>query len=439
MTDNNNASSSSDRNVHGDYNHYNQCPYDNSHHSGRPLFSMTMDPSAIERELDHVANELHSTVSSLLGTMHSSIFGGLDSLSREFQQLEEHHRQSSPWTLRPWLLGNPNEPRKRYRITIEEIPPSEEEEANNNNNDKSSTALTRQIIDARGNELSIQQGQRGTKDEGKTVITTNSSIAPGLLDWLLFTTHEDSFFRRLGRGAAEYLPAKHEQAKIEEIQEPVTAAAAAAGSSSNNAADQQQQQQQRPALVEKVKQVGANWEKEARNWWHWGNDKWEQHRQQHHASQPQDDQHHEEDRRRPFWLRRDNNHVLAGSGMEHAHQQSDVEHESRTPRWQAWGRHESFSQTTVTHPDGTIESKTVSSLNGETETRTKLTRPDGTVEETVTRDRHPGWGHHHPRDRIESVMAADREEQKEEGREERSWPPKAWVRRQQAQEQERNV
>ncbi|KAG0261768.1 hypothetical protein DFQ27_002776 [Actinomortierella ambigua] len=483
------------------------------HTSGaRPLFSMTMDPNAIERELDHVASELHSTVSSVLNTMHSSFLGGLDSLSREVQHLEDQHRQF-PWTFRHFSSADgvdaaAGAPKKRYRITIEEIPPSssssteeednaagpmvvvqgrtpnkaemEEKEKKNKNE-----VLLAKEVDGHGRELfSIHQGKVGTRDEGKTVITTtsNSSIAPGLLDWLLFTTHEDSFFRQLGRGAAEHhhhvpVSSSTTAAKIEEIQDRTAAAVPSVAAVTPSSSETDQQQRQPSAIVDKVKRVGASWERGARDWWHWGNEKWHQHRH------PQDSYSAEEveDRRAPFWLRRENSHVLAGSGLDPQSQQEE-EVEAR-PRWQSWGRHESFSQTTVTRPDGTIESKMVSSLNGETETRTKLIHPDGTIEETVTHDRshHPdnghyhGWGgsgdgHHHgplaahvhvqhawphAREAMGSAKkdervvvpqnGGERRQEEEEavmGDKKRSWPPKAWLRRQeqeQTQTQERNV
>ncbi|KAF9977929.1 hypothetical protein BGZ73_004369 [Actinomortierella ambigua] len=445
---------------------------------------MTMDPNALERELDHVAHELHSTVSSMLNTMQSSFLGGLDSLSREVRQFEDQHRQF-PWTFRHFTDGVEGGPKKRYRITIEEIPSEESEEdagayghaghrapivsiqghprketlQEKGSDDKSKDVmLVAKEVDAAGHELfSIQQGKKGTQEEGKTVITTttNSSIAPGLLDWLLFTTHEDSFFRRLGRGAAEYYPPPQAAAaKIEEIQDRTAAVppeAAVTPSTTTTTATNTStcaEQHPRAALVDKVKQVGASWERGARDWWHWGNDKWEQHRNHRHQHQQQDTLS-EEERRQPFWLRRENNHVLSGSGLENEQQQQQVK-QTAQPRWQSWDRHE----TTVTHPDGTIESKMVSSLNGETETRTKLIRPDGTIEETVTHDRNHnghhrgGWGDRHrqarswlhPHEVVESVMKDEQPvvSHSQDDEEDRSWPPKAW-RRRQAQEQERNV
>ncbi|KAF9273548.1 hypothetical protein BGZ68_001405, partial [Mortierella alpina] len=62
--------------------------------------------------------------------MQSSVFGGLETLSREMSALEhssktfleDHHPLSTnrfPWSLRT------DGPKKRYRITIEELPPLE--------------------------------------------------------------------------------------------------------------------------------------------------------------------------------------------------------------------------------------------------------------------------------------------------------------------------
>ena len=123
---------------------------------------------------------------------------------------------------------------------------------------------------------------------------------------------------------------------------------------------------------------------------------------------------------------------------------------------------QSYSQTTVTHPDGTIEHRSVNSINGETETAIKIQHPDGSIEETVTREDHDGhshndrhggfrdrWAHRRrletdedrERDALTAVVAEamaseieqkqPQEGQKEERSEKsKSWSPKRWMHRQ---------
>ncbi|KAF9900547.1 hypothetical protein EC991_007199 [Linnemannia zychae] len=192
--------------------------------NSRPIFTLTVDPNALEKEINQATQAVHSTVNSLLNTMQSSVFGGLETLSREMSALEkssrtfledhplERYQNQFPWSFRT------DGPKKRYRITIEELPPLTEAEIQEQKMAKAakgnvfSTTTTTTTTTATGAEsetmvrveghdedFTITQGLKGTADEGKTVIT--ASVAPGLLDWLLFTTHEDSFFRRLGSGA----------------------------------------------------------------------------------------------------------------------------------------------------------------------------------------------------------------------------------------------
>jgi hypothetical protein len=264
-------------------------------------------------------------------------------------------------------------------------------------------------------EFTITQGKIGTVDEGKTVITT--SVSPGLLDWLLFTTHEDSFFRRLGHkkeNREEYDVVGGTSTKITEVKDEDEAAG---------------QKRIVPALVEKVKQVGTTWEKDAKHWW--------QRRADDHAKDQEERQH----------------HVFSGTSQSSDRDQEEERQAHHWPRGRSWGRSETFSQTTVTRPDGTIEHRIVNSVNGDVETVVKIQHPDGSLEETVTRENNQ-WGHHgghrgwgiregtndddHERDEVAAVVAEAMAYENnvavghtEDGtsKPSKSWPPKAWVRR----------
>ncbi|KAF9131061.1 hypothetical protein BGW39_002322 [Mortierella sp. 14UC] len=87
---------------------------------------------------------------------------------------------------------------------------------------------------------------------------------------------------------------------------------------------------------------------------------------------------------RPSWDRQDQ---TAATSINNAHQDS-----SRTRQWPPRRRHsESFTQTTITHPDGTTESKTVTfnRHTGVTETHTRIQRPDGSFIESSTHRTNP--------------------------------------------------
>lgn len=215
--------------------------------------------------------------------MQSSVFGGLEHLSREMSAFEKTSRtyleenplekmvekhvghHAFPWSLRT------DGPKKRYRITIEELPPFTEAEIQEQKAARkvlstttapsSSSTGGNGVEGHDGEDFTITQGKVGTVDEGKTVIT--AAVAPGLLDWLLFTTHEDSFFRRLGSGAGT-TDSLGQGATLQELKdEPATI-------NDGAVAEEEGQKGGRgrvPALVEKVKQVGSSWEKDARNWW----------------------------------------------------------------------------------------------------------------------------------------------------------------------------
>ncbi|KAK5827477.1 hypothetical protein F5H01DRAFT_331548 [Linnemannia elongata] len=427
--------------------------------NSRPIFTLTMDPNALEHEIDQATQALHSTVNTLLNTMQSSVFGGFETLSREMSALEKSSRtyleehplekmvekhvghHAFPWSLRT------DGPKKRYRITIEELPPLTEEEIREQKARKVLTTGGGQIGDKGGVEgrdgedFTITQGKVGTVDEGKTVIT--AAVAPGLLDWLLFTTHEDSFFRRLGSDAGE----SQGGASIQELKDDSVAVTNAAVSEEGQKAGGSGRV---PALVEKVKQVGTSWEKDARHWW-------QRKRSSGHGGQPESTSVADE-------VATDHQHHLFSGTSQSEQDQEEERLSHRWPRGRSWGRSESFSQTTVTRPDGTVEHRTVNTLNGETETVVKIQHPDGSIEETVTRQ---GNGHDHHRhgrgegrprlfqwnngkneeyegDRERDVIAAvvaeaistekaaefEKQQREQENGGGRSWPPKAWSRRQ---------
>ncbi|KAF9429852.1 hypothetical protein BGZ94_009248 [Podila epigama] len=384
---------------------------------GRSIFSVTVDPTAIEQEIDQAARALHSTVNTLLSSMQSSVFGSLDTLSREMSALErqskaflDDNNQPFPWTL--WSDG----PKKRYRITIEELPPLDSAPASK---DKSHDGSPTGVED-----FTIMQGKAGTADEGKTVIT--ASVAPGLLDWLLFTTHEDSFFRRLGQGKSSPLARDYDVVggtKISEVNEGELSTATETATATEQEGARKSLV---PAIVEKVKKVGTSWEKDARHWW-----------QRKGSSDDKDEeegQHH---------------HLVVGPYGRNEKEYYEDRHSRRWPRSRQWESSESFSQTTVTRPDGTVEKRTVTTVNGETETQVKIIHNDGSIEETVTRESSNGrgskgrWGRHfddhavedddHQRDSVAAVVAeAIATEKAAEGK--RNWPPKGWTRRQERDE-----
>jgi hypothetical protein len=278
-----------------------------------------MDPNALEQEIDQATQALHSTVNSVLNTMQSSVFGGLDSLAREMSALEKsskeylgnHYSSQFPWSFRT------DGPKKRYRITIEELPPLEEtsSEVLSSTEPGSSTATTSTIMRGKnedGDDFTISQGRTGTPDEGKTVIT--ASVAPGLLDWLLFTTHDDSFFRQLGT------PKSNNEAGI------VSSAAAADNHKIRELSETEQQEaaQRRivPTLVNKVKQVGTSWEKDARHWWQ--RRRSDDHEAGAHGTHEELDRQH---------------HLFTGTSQSERDQEEE-RHSTRWPRGRSWGRSE---------------------------------------------------------------------------------------------------
>ncbi|KAG0341656.1 hypothetical protein BG004_005953 [Podila humilis] len=409
-----------------------------NHAGGRSIFSVTMDPAAIEQEIDHAAQALHSTVNTLLNTMQSSVFGGLETLSREMSTMEKQSKsyleshQHFPWSLRS------DGPKKRYRITIEELPaldpasPSKPEAAMTTTMTNTGTKVATMGRDGDDDDFTITQGKVGTADEGKTVIT--ASVAPGLLDWLLFTTHDDSFFRRLGQRNSEDNSNNGYDViggtKITELKDNDYTTTTAYNNNMASA-DEHAAAQKRivPAIVDKVKQVGTSWEKGARHWWQGqGSDKDKDKDQKDKENEMGMDAQH---------------HLLVGSEGEN--------HGRRWPRHHHWESSESYSQTIVTRPDGTVETRSVNTVNGETETKIKIVHQDGSVEETVTREsknagyggprggRWGGGGNHKAQEENFNESDGERElvsaiveeaiETEKAAERKRNWPPKAWVRR----------
>ncbi|KAG0076012.1 hypothetical protein BGZ90_009229, partial [Linnemannia elongata] len=303
--------------------------------NSRPIFTLTMDPNALEHEIDQATQALHSTVNTLLNTMQSSVFGGFETLSREMSALEKSSRtyleehplekmvekhvghHAFPWSLRT------DGPKKRYRITIEELPPLTEEEIREQKARKVLTTGGGQVgekggVEGRdGEDFTITQGKVGTVDEGKTVIT--AAVAPGLLDWLLFTTHEDSFFRRLGSDAGE----SQGGASIQELKDDSVAVTNAAVSEEGQKAGGSGRV---PALVEKVKQVGTSWEKDARHWW-------QRKRSSGHGGQPESTSVADE-------VATDHQHHLFSGTSQSEQDQEEERLSHRWPRGRSWGRSE---------------------------------------------------------------------------------------------------
>ncbi|CAO3573936.1 unnamed protein product [Mortierella alpina] len=308
----------------------------NNNGGSRSIFSVTVDPNALEHELDQAAQALHSTVNALLNTMQSSVFGGLETLSREMSALErssktfleDHHPYHAVQGRFPWSLRTDG-PKKRYRITIEELPPLESSQDVEGSKSKvlTTTSSGEKMVVGDGEDFTITQGQVGTADEGKTVIT--ASVAPGLLDWLLFTTHEDSFFRRLGQQPQQQQQQQNSETteydmvggtKIQELKdERDTEHSEAAG-----------KKRVVPALVEKVKQVGTNWERDARQWWHSKAQRSEEARRGRETAVDGEEEEEFLDRK---------HHLFTGVGRSDQ-VQDEERHSRRWPRGESWARSE---------------------------------------------------------------------------------------------------
>ncbi|KAK3815128.1 MAG: hypothetical protein J3Q66DRAFT_343879 [Benniella sp.] len=92
-------------------------------------------------------------------------------------------------------------------------------------------------------------------------------------------------------------------------------------------------------------------------------------------------------RRRDARLQRDSNSREEKNNTEQEHEGS---HRTWPPRRRSMGPGETFTQTTITRPDGTIESKstTLNRATGVTETHTRIQHPDGSVQESTQREGH---------------------------------------------------
>ncbi|KAF9359522.1 hypothetical protein BGX34_008310 [Mortierella sp. NVP85] len=324
---------------------------------------------------------LEQEINRATQALQSSVFGGLEALSREMSAFERNSREffEQGGHLQRYHQHFADGVNKRFRITIEELPPLEDGSSSGKtigsslSSNELATFTTTTLIKGRhqGDDLTISHGKPGTPDEGKTVITTSvktiaNSVSPGLLDWLLFVTR-----LALPKTDDDRGPVAQGDAKIREL--------------SNAEAESAKTGQ--PSLVEKVKQMGTNWQKDTGHWWQRGHD------------------------------------------------------DSRNGD-QSWGYTESYNQTTVTRPDGTIEHRTVNNLNGEIETTVKIRHPDGTIEESVTRENRRRYVSDEDRKRdsvaavvaeamaTERLAARDKEQPQPQQEKSRSWSPKAWIRRQ---------
>jgi len=204
---------------------------------------------------------LEQEINRATQALQSSVFGGLEALSREMSAFERNSREffEQGGHFQRYHQHFADGVSKRFRITIEELPPLEDGSSSDKTIGSSSsgndlpTFTTTTVFRGghRGDDLTISHGKPGTPDEGKTVITASvktiaNSVSPGLLDWLLFVT-------RLGLPKADddRGPVALGDAKIRELSK----------------AEAETAKTGQPSLVEKVKQVGASWEKDTRHWW----------------------------------------------------------------------------------------------------------------------------------------------------------------------------
>ncbi|KAF9365265.1 hypothetical protein BGX34_010742 [Mortierella sp. NVP85] len=97
---------------------------------------------------------------------------------------------------------------------------------------------------------------------------------------------------------------------------------------------------------------------------------------------------------RTWWQRRRDARLQHDSNSREEKNNTEQEHEGsrRTwpPRRRYMGPGETFTQTTITRPDGTVESKstTLNRATGVTETHTRIQHPDGSVQESTQREGH---------------------------------------------------
>ncbi|KAF9101257.1 hypothetical protein BGX27_011547 [Mortierella sp. AM989] len=189
-------------------------------------------------QLQHTTPTPRPSTHSLIDTLQNSVFfGGLGSLSREVEAMERQltaealaratmkakllsspsspssgattatavdtavtNREQDMWSRisNMFQLGTSAVPLKRYKITVEELPD----------------------FASRDQEQFQEQSSKGSKDDGgeeggrETLIATTTAVMPpGLMDWLLQVTREDSSVTAVQRQIG------HDNADIEEIKE----------------------------------------------------------------------------------------------------------------------------------------------------------------------------------------------------------------------------
>ncbi|KAG0018772.1 hypothetical protein BGZ81_010082 [Podila clonocystis] len=184
------------------------------------MYTFTMDPTPQEDSKgDKERTALSRSLNSLALAVQSSAFGGLGSLAHDLTLTEngtlntaryasrcsvpdaplnhlQIHQQPQPvisatffdhqtenQQQRPWY-------KKKYRIIVQEI--SGEEDDNSYSDPNVSDTTTERL-----NTLTPESVS--TLPKSGSVSSSSPAMPPSLLDWLLFTTHEDSFFRHLGQ------------------------------------------------------------------------------------------------------------------------------------------------------------------------------------------------------------------------------------------------
>lgn len=198
-------------------------------------YTFTMDPTPQkDSKIDQDRTALSRTLNSLALAVQSSVFGGLGSLAHDltlterrtldtaFYATQRSAPEASPLHLqvqqqqqpvvsatffdhqtehqqqRPWY-------KKKYRIIVQEIPDDEDNNiiSDPNMSDTTKTGSLNILAPESDTVIASSLLRRGSSS------SSSPTLPPGLLDWLLFTTHEDSFFRHLGRANALARQAGH--------------------------------------------------------------------------------------------------------------------------------------------------------------------------------------------------------------------------------------
>ncbi|KAI1321434.1 hypothetical protein EDD11_005125 [Mortierella claussenii] len=365
----------------------------------------------------------------LMDSLQSSIFfGGVGSLSCQVEAMErqlateslarsrlekqqqKHYRQdtSSAWLTKTtagtpktekeddafswinWLTSDAHTVAlKQYRITVEEL------------GEPASVLESGAVLKKEGVDIN-----QGTDGPSTLIATTTTTMPPSMMNWILSYAAQHQVAkpsnttwvpRIAGRDdvgdmtvdacAAGAVPPSHNRNRDDDDSDDrshdlaaamaVSTAAMVASAAATNIATKQHQQQQK-----------------------------QQQQQQHQQQQQQQEQQPVDDDFRPWWKRRQEeqqNHLKSrqerGPEQERTLENQDIGasrdtdvHSSRAwpPRRRPSNRHESFTQTTISRPDGTVESKTVTldQVSGIEETRTKVHHPNGSVQESVVRRQH---------------------------------------------------